>query len=67
MPIAECGLKKKLKKSEIRNLQSEITGPMFLPHNALASGPQACLGAEKRHFKVKVGKLFSVVNILQMV
>jgi hypothetical protein len=42
MPIAECGLKKKSQKSEIRNPKSEITGPMLFPRNALVSGPQAC-------------------------
>jgi hypothetical protein len=30
---------------------------MLFPGNALASGPQAWLGAEKELFKVKVGKL----------
>jgi len=29
---------------------------MLFPRNALASGPQAWLGAEKGLFKVKVGK-----------
>jgi hypothetical protein len=29
---------------------------MLFPRNALASGPQAWLGAEKGVFKVKVGK-----------
>jgi hypothetical protein len=56
MPIAECGLKKKTKKSEIRNPQSEITGPMLFPRNALTSGPQACFFPRKRIEKVKVGK-----------
>jgi len=53
MPIAECGLKKKSKKSEIRNPKSEIAGPMLFPRNALASGPQACFFAEKATAKVK--------------
>jgi len=48
MPIAECGLKKKTKKSEIRNPKSEITKPMFFPRNARPSGPQACLFEEKK-------------------
>jgi hypothetical protein len=30
---------------------------MLFPRNALASGPQALLGAEKGFFKVKVGKV----------
>jgi hypothetical protein len=56
MPIAECGLKKKTKKSEIRNPQSEIPGPMLFARNALAPGPQACFPRGKRVAKVKVGK-----------
>jgi hypothetical protein len=51
---ADC--KRKPKKSEIRNPQSEIAEPMLFPRNALASGPQACFFAEKARAKVKVGK-----------
>jgi len=56
MPIAECGLKKKTKKSEIRNPKSEIPGPMLFPQNAPASWPQDCLLAEKGIIKMKGGK-----------
>jgi hypothetical protein len=45
---AECGLKRKPKKSAIRNPQSEIPGPMLFQRNALASGPQASFFAEKK-------------------
>jgi hypothetical protein len=31
-------IEKKTKKSETRNPQSEITGPMFFPRNGLAPG-----------------------------
>jgi predicted metal-binding transcription factor (methanogenesis marker protein 9) len=51
MPIAECGLHKKTKKSEIRNPQSEIAESMLFPRNALASGPQACFLAERGNRK----------------
>jgi len=54
MPIAECGLKKKIKK--IRNPKSEITGPMLFPHNALASEPQASFFGEKGAAKAKEGR-----------
>jgi hypothetical protein len=33
-----------------------MEGPMLLPPNALASGPQACFSTEKRIAKVKVSK-----------
>jgi len=58
MLIAECGLKKKTKKSEIRNPKSEIPGPMLFPRNALPSGPQACFFAEEAIARLKVGKLW---------
>jgi hypothetical protein len=60
MPIAECGLKKKTKKSEIRNPQSEITGPMLFVRNPAKGGtpgPQACFPTGKRVAKVKGGKM----------
>ena len=38
--IAECGLKKKTLKSEIRNWKSEIGGPMLFAQKLLAPGPQ---------------------------
>jgi hypothetical protein len=53
MPIAECGLKKKTQK--IRNPQSEITGPMLFPHNALPSRPQACFFGEKKKSEARQG------------
>jgi len=58
MPIAECGLKKKPEKSEIRNPQSEITGPMLFPHNALPSGPQAFF--PQKRTKVKGSTHFGI-------
>jgi hypothetical protein len=36
---------------------------MLFPRNALASGPQACFGAQKGLPKVKVGKLFLTLDI----
>jgi hypothetical protein len=35
---------------------------MLFARNALASGPQAWLGAEKGFFKVKAGKTFFLVD-----
>jgi len=55
-------IEKKTRKSEIRNAQSEITGPMLFPRNALASGPQACFFAEKATSKVKVSKLILALD-----
>jgi hypothetical protein len=57
MPIAECGLKKKTKKSEIRDPKSEITEPMLFPRNALAPGPQASFFIGKKTKKIQVGEL----------
>jgi len=37
--------------------QGRLSLPMFFAHNALASGPQARLFAEKVMAKVKVGKI----------
>jgi len=38
--IAECGLKKKTPKSEIRNSKSEMGRPMLFAQKLLAPGPQ---------------------------
>jgi len=46
--IAECGLKKKSPKSEIRKSKSEMEGPMLFPHNAFASGPRPFFFTEKK-------------------
>jgi hypothetical protein len=37
---------------------------MLFPRNALASGPQACFGAEKGLSKVKVGKVKIPLTLL---
>jgi hypothetical protein len=60
MPIAECGLQNKTKKCELRNPQSEITGPMLFPRTALASGPRVCFFAEKP--MAKVGKRGNLID-----
>jgi hypothetical protein len=48
--------KENQKKSEIRNPQSEIPGPMLFARNGLASGPQAYFFAEKTIAKLNVRK-----------
>jgi hypothetical protein len=40
MSIAECGLKKKTPKSEIRNSKSPMERPMLFVQKVLAPGPQ---------------------------
>ena len=54
--IAECGLKKKIPKSEIRNSKSEMGRPTLFAHDGLASGPQARFSVEEKGIKAKGGK-----------
>jgi hypothetical protein len=56
--IAECGLKKKTLKSEIRNWKSEIGGPMLFGHNGLPSGPQNRFSADEKEPKGGQGSAF---------
>jgi hypothetical protein len=39
-----------------------LSPPMLFPHNALASGPQARLRAEKEFIKMKVNKFFPILD-----
>jgi hypothetical protein len=58
LQIAECGLKKESKESEICNPKSEITGPMLSAGNVLAPGPQEKAPQKKKRKKDPLEKDF---------